>query len=80
MVCGVYNIKFENLFPNSAFCGTDFKLPNGIIIKRGKKAGESVVFKCKKGYELEGSSVRVCLSSGSWSGIMPKCKSKLFRV
>ena len=35
------------------------------------------VYTCENGYQLIGTSVRTCLSSGLWSGIPPVCTSKL---
>lgn len=35
--------------------------------------GDRVRFSCKSGYQLQGSSVRVCLSDGQWSGEEAKC-------
>lgn len=32
--------------------------------------------RCKSGYQLIGSSIRLCQSNGTWSGIEPKCVCK----
>ena len=33
----------------------------------------SVTYNCRSGYRLSGSSSRVCLSTGRWSGTAPRC-------
>lgn len=37
--------------------------------------GSHVSFTCNPGYCLKGSSERVCLKSGSWTGVQPSCIS-----
>lgn len=33
--------------------------------------------RCKSGYQLVGSSIRLCLENGTWSGVEAKCVCKL---
>lgn len=35
--------------------------------------GKHVSFTCNPGYCLKGSSERVCLEKGSWTGVQPSC-------
>ncbi|XP_019647923.1 PREDICTED: LOW QUALITY PROTEIN: sushi, von Willebrand factor type A, EGF and pentraxin domain-containing protein 1-like [Branchiostoma belcheri] len=35
--------------------------------------GDQVMFVCNSGYDLSGSSSRVCQADGTWSGIQPSC-------
>lgn len=50
-----------------------------IDIKDGWREGHSfeykneIVYKCKQGYKLQGSSVLTCEADGKWAGIFPKC-------
>ncbi|XP_064877916.1 sushi, von Willebrand factor type A, EGF and pentraxin domain-containing protein 1-like isoform X4 [Oncorhynchus nerka] len=37
--------------------------------------GSEVVFSCKEGYELIGSSHVQCLETGSWNGVFPYCRA-----
>ncbi|XP_064796418.1 sushi, von Willebrand factor type A, EGF and pentraxin domain-containing protein 1 isoform X3 [Oncorhynchus masou masou] len=37
--------------------------------------GSEVVFSCKEGYELIGSSHVQCMETGSWNGVFPYCRA-----
>ena len=50
---------------NGSLTGSDTTFPN------------EVTFSCDEGFILNGSSVRRCLSDGSWSGIQTSCEGKL---
>ncbi|CAI9604642.1 unnamed protein product [Staurois parvus] len=41
----------------------------------GFQVGSTVLFKCQKGYLLQGSTTRTCLPNLTWSGIQPECIS-----
>ena len=38
--------------------------------------GSMITYTCNNGFELNGPSVRVCLSDGEWSGDAPSCAGK----
>ncbi|XP_020624029.1 mannan-binding lectin serine protease 2-like [Orbicella faveolata] len=48
--------------------------------EHGNMTGDSFTFKdvvefgCEEGYLLTGSSVRECLNTGDWDGVVPECK------
>uniref|UniRef100_A0A670YQB1 CUB and Sushi multiple domains 1 n=1 Tax=Pseudonaja textilis TaxID=8673 RepID=A0A670YQB1_PSETE len=39
----------------------------------GYEVGSRVFFRCRKGYHIQGSTTRTCLSNLTWSGIQPEC-------
>ncbi|XP_078585766.1 sushi, von Willebrand factor type A, EGF and pentraxin domain-containing protein 1-like [Branchiostoma floridae x Branchiostoma japonicum] len=53
-------------------CPTLSPIPNGQM-SGGTLFGQLVSFLCNSGYELSGSSSRVCQSDSTWSGIQPFC-------
>ena len=58
-------------------CGHPGLLVNGFYNITGEFKFNSVVrYSCFGGFQLEGSSMRICLKNGSWSGTLPKCKSR----
>ncbi|CAH2222352.1 Hypothetical predicted protein [Pelobates cultripes] len=40
---------------------------------QGFQVGSTVLFKCQKGYLLQGSTTRTCLPNLTWSGVQPEC-------
>ncbi|XP_055110866.1 CUB and sushi domain-containing protein 2 isoform X5 [Symphalangus syndactylus] len=40
---------------------------------QGYQVGSTVLFRCQKGYLLQGSTTRTCLPNLTWSGIPPDC-------
>lgn len=47
------------------------------VLETGTKVDGVVRYACKeKGYEIIGSEMRTCLSTGVWSGFTTSCKSK----
>ena len=59
-------------------CGDPGSPVNGKKLGSRSWTGESVSFICHPGYHLIGPSTRMCLPSGSWSGIQPSCERPLF--
>ncbi|CAH1248684.1 CSMD1 [Branchiostoma lanceolatum] len=53
-------------------CPTMSPILNGQM-SGGTLYGQMISFLCNSGYELSGSSSRVCQSDSSWSGIQPSC-------
>lgn len=54
-------------------CGSLSPPDNGKKVGTWYLEGDQVRFSCNNGYQLQGSSVRVCLLSGQWSGEEAKC-------
>ncbi|XP_069079880.1 CUB and sushi domain-containing protein 2 [Pleurodeles waltl] len=42
-------------------------------ISHGYQIGSVVLFRCQKGYLLQGSTTRTCLPNLTWSGVQPDC-------
>ena len=59
-------------------CGDPGSPVNGQKLGSRYWTGESVLFICHTGYHLIGSTTRMCLPSGSWSGTQPSCKRRNF--
>ncbi|XP_065189560.1 E-selectin-like [Sycon ciliatum] len=49
----------------------------GSVLPGSNEVFNSRQFKCHPGYQLEGSSHTICLSTGAWSQPTPKCKRVL---
>ncbi len=63
-------------------CAPLVNIPNGHIsytLKDGTlvQPGDVVLYSCGELYSLEGSSYRVCLGNGTWTGKEPICAGKL---
>jgi len=44
-----------------------------VLIDGSTMMGSSVLYKCKKGYNLVGQASATCLNSGVWSEVPPSC-------
>ena len=55
-------------------CGDPDVLSNGRRHGSRYWTGESVSFVCDPEYHLTGPATRMCLPSGTWSGVQPSCK------
>ncbi|XP_064629688.1 sushi, von Willebrand factor type A, EGF and pentraxin domain-containing protein 1-like isoform X2 [Lineus longissimus] len=44
------------------------------VLVGGDVPGANVSYTCDIGYALEGSSIRLCLADGTWSGYPPSCR------
>jgi hypothetical protein len=59
------------------FCAPLANPKHGLIFGNKKySVGQVAHYQCYVGYELRGSSKRMCLPGGSWSGRQPRCKCK----
>ena len=47
---------------------------NGAVVVGGLTVGSNAGYICDAGYELSGSGLRICESSGEWSGSEPSCE------
>ena len=50
-------------------------IPNGMLCYTGLTPGSTAAYSCDKDYELNGTSVLVCLPSGMWNESRPMCAS-----
>ena len=56
-----------------ADCG-DVNIPNGnAVAAGGTKFGQNATVSCNTGYDLQGSSVVLCVANGTWDSF-PACK------
>jgi len=55
-------------------CHSIKRLQRGVTHERPFWEGKHVLFSCDPGYCLKGSSERVCLGNGSWTGLQPSCE------
>lgn len=68
---------YHRLLPLAKDCG---QLPvplNGSHFGRETTFPNEAMFSCDEGFNLNGSSVRRCLSNGSWSGTETFCEGKI---
>ena len=74
----------SRLFSRSIFyflagvCKDPGLLDNGNVIGNEYSYNSSISFRCNLGYELLGSASLTC-NKGTWSGVIPACKSKYSR-
>ncbi|XP_029442591.1 C4b-binding protein alpha chain-like, partial [Rhinatrema bivittatum] len=54
-------------------CGSPGELLNGGVDLDDNLFGSTAKFYCNPGYQIVGRSTRQCLSSGSWSNVVPTC-------
>ena len=65
------------LFSSGQDCGL-LRIPhNGWMFGSKTTHPNNVSFTCGLGFTLDGSSERMCLRNGSWSGQQPKCLRKI---
>lgn len=54
--------------------------PNGYFVKKlecNNVLNNACGVRCKVGYTLEGDSIRLCQTNGTWSGRSPSCKGTI---
>lgn len=57
-------------------CGQPESIKFGSVDALTTTEDSVAIYTCEDSYQLIGVSVRVCLSSGKWSGKSPVCTSK----
>ncbi|KAI5211293.1 Cub And Sushi Domain-Containing Protein 1 [Manis pentadactyla] len=60
---------------NPGFCDDPGTPAHGSRLGDEFKTKSLLRFSCEMGYQLRGSSERVCLLNGSWSGLQPVCEA-----
>ena len=56
-------------------CGHPGNIQYGTVnVSEGTKLDARIYYTCNRGYILNGSSYRMCLSYGAWSGREPTCE------
>ncbi|XP_070287020.1 sushi, von Willebrand factor type A, EGF and pentraxin domain-containing protein 1 [Myotis yumanensis] len=68
--------EWSHLIPHceAVSCGAPAAPENGAIDGSAFTYGSKVVYRCNKGYTLEGDKESSCLASGSWSHSPPVCE------
>jgi len=61
---------------SSSICIELVSPKNGDVTISGTSEEDTAVYTCDKGFELRGIEMRVCQSTGVWSGSEPVCSSK----
>ena len=56
---------------------TDLVAPENGVVEFNSSVGDTAVYACNDGYNLNGSYVRICLLTGAWSGNKPICECKI---
>ena len=60
-------------------CGDPGSVQMGVReLLEGTTFRSTTIFKCNRGYRLEGSATRTCQANGSWSGSLPRCVGELW--
>ncbi|XP_060586153.1 P-selectin-like, partial [Ruditapes philippinarum] len=54
-------------------CGEVEAPTNGTMNVSGLTFGNNVTFQCEEGYEIKGTDMIRCVSTGSWSASVPTC-------
>ena len=75
-----YNVKpiFTSniIFSTAKDCGALNAPRNGSLVDNLTTYPHKVQFLCDEGFELQGSKIRQCLSTGNWSGTDSSCDRK----
>jgi len=60
-------------------CGEPAQIANGEMKLPSNTThfGSAVIYECSSGYKLVGTSRRLCLENGTWSGYDPHCRGML---
>lgn len=55
-------------------CPKPETVPHAIIRGDGKRFGQRISYECEEGYQMAGSSVRVCMEDQKWEPRPPECR------
>lgn len=59
-------------------CGNLINPVNGVVELTGTTEGSSATYRCLSGFNLFGTSQRICQNNGFWSGVPPVCQRSEF--
>lgn len=55
-------------------CPSNLSVDNGDVdLSDGTDVGDTAIYECDQGYEIDGDDTRSCLITGQWSGDAPEC-------
>ena len=60
-------------FVSAVDCGRPPEPTNGVVFYSSTTLDSVATYSCRCGFQLEGSSIRRCLSNGLWSGNNTQC-------
>ena len=63
-------------FVSAMDCGAPPEPANGVVFYSSTTLDSVATYSCRCGFQLDGSSIRRCLSSGLWSGNNTQCNGK----
>ena len=75
LYASIYECKYEL---TARRCHHPGDIPNGRRDGNVFIYPHKVTYSCSEGYELVGSSYRICQASGQWSRSLPRCRRKYF--
>lgn len=55
-------------------CGNLASPQNGFVSITGTSEGSNAIYRCRRGFRLDGNRRRRCLNTGEWSGQEPFCR------
>lgn len=73
----VHSSQFFLLIFPAVECGSLAMPTNGSTYGELTTYPNKVYFNCDEGFVLQGSSIRVCMANGSWSGTETLCEGEL---
>lgn len=72
----VISLSLSSVGDSSGTCGDPGTPSHGSRDESDFRIRSKVHFRCSVGYELFGSTERMCFPNGTWSGTQPSCKRK----
>ena len=80
-VCKCNEYEFFTASVQAITCLDLPQLSNGVVAydndkANGRPVGTLVTYSCNPGYTLNGDTIRICRSDGTWSGSEPTCEGK----
>lgn len=64
-------------FTAVVYCPLIIPPTNGSVVSSGTILGSSVKYQCDAGFKLNGPSIRICQTNGSWTDSEPTCECEL---